>query len=419
MQLQSILNRVEKHTSFVYGRARWVETGQPERLGIEVEVRPRKNGRPRCSGCHKRRPGYDRLPPRRFEFVPLWNIVIFLVYSMRRVGCPRCGVVVEEVPWAQGKHPQTTSLRWFLARWAKRLSWQEVARAFGTTWEAVYSAVLMAVVFGLEHRSLCGIEAIGVDEIAWQKGHKYLTLVYEIGEGTKRLLYIGKERTEESLRTFFQLLGRKSCAALRYICSDMWQPYLTVIAQMAKRAIQILDRFHIMKKFNEAIDEVRREEARRMKQQGYEPVLRHARWCLLKRPENLTKGQATKLAELLGYNLRSVRAYLLREEFQRFWEYLRPSWAGQFLDDWCTRAMRSKLEPIKKVVGMLRSHRDLLLNWFKAKGAISSGAVEGMNNNAKVVMRKAYGFRTFRAVEVALYHTLGELPEPNFTHEFC
>jgi transposase len=417
MQLQTILNHVEKHKSFVYGRARWV--GGSARPDIEVEIHPRKNGRPLCSVCHQRRPGYDRLPARRFEYVPLWGIFIFLVYAMRRVDCPRCGVVVEQVPWATGKHTQTTSYRWFLARWAKRLSWKQVALAFGTSWEAVYSAVLMAVVWGLEHRSLVGIEAIGVDEIQWLRGHKYLTLVYEIGPGTKRLLYVGKERTEQSLRSFFQVLGTQGCAALRYICSDMWQPYLTVIAQMAKGAIHVLDRFHIMKKFNEAIDEVRREEARRMKQQGYEPVLRHARWCLLKRPENMTEGQATKLSELLSYNLRSVRAYLLREEFQRFWEYLRPGSAGRFLDQWCTRAMRSKLEPVKKVVGTLRAHRDLLLNWFRARGAISSGAVEGMNNNAKVVIRKAYGFRTFRAVEVALYHTLGDLPEPKFTHEFC
>ena len=205
MQLQTILNHVEKHKSFVYGRARWEERqGRP---GIEIEVHARKNGRARCSGCHKRRPGYDRQPARRFEYVPLWNIFIFLVYAMRRVNCPMCGVVVEEVPWATGKHTQTTSYRWFLARWAKRLSWKQVAVAFGTSWETVYRAVLMAVVWGLEHRKLEGIEAIGVDEIQWLRGHKYLTLVYEIGPGVKRLLYVGKERTEQSLRTFFDVLG--------------------------------------------------------------------------------------------------------------------------------------------------------------------------------------------------------------------
>lgn len=417
MQLQTILNRVEKYKSFVYGRTRFVE--YRGRLGIEIRMRARKNAHPICSGCHQKRPGYDRLSERRWEHVPLWLFVILLVYAMRRVDCPDCGIVVEQVPWAQGKQTQTYRFQWFLARWAKRLPWKQVAAAFGTSWDAVYSAVKMAVVWGLQHRSLAGIVAIGVDEIQWLRGQTYLTLVYQIDAGAKRLLYVAQQRTEQSLRTFFDLLGTKGCAALRYICSDMWKAYLNVIAQKASKAIHVLDRFHLMKKLNEAIDELRREEARRMKQQGYQPVLRHARWCLLKRPENLTQGQATKLQELLGYNLRSVRAYLLREEFQRFWEYVQPHAAGRFLDAWCRQAMRSRLEPIKKVVGTLRSHRGLLLNWFRARGAMSSGVVEGMNNNAKVVMRKAYGFRTFRAVEVALYHTLGDLPQPKFTHEYC
>ena len=99
----------------------------------------------------------------------------------------------------------------------------------------------------------------------------------------------------------------------------------------------MLDRFHIMKQLGEAIDDVRAGEARRLKQDGYEPVLTHSRWCLLKRPENLTDQQTVKLDELLRYNLQSVRAYLHREDFQRFWEYQSPAWAGKFLDEWCCR----------------------------------------------------------------------------------
>jgi len=418
MQLQTILNRVQKHQSFVYGPARWRQKSHG-RVAIEVEIEPRKNGKPLCSGCQQPRPGYDRLPARSFEFVPLLHIALFFIYAMRRVDCPTCGIKVEQVPWAEGKNHLTTTYRWFLARWAKRLSWTEVAKVFGTSWDAVYSAVLMAVVWGLSHRSLLGIEAIGVDEIQWLKGHTYLTLVYDIGSGTKRLLYIGKERTKQSLRTFFQLLKDKGCASLRYVCSDMWQPYLAVIAEKAGHVIHVLDRFHIMKKFNEAIDQVRRDEAGEMKRLGMEPLLRHARWCLLKRPENLNDTQASRLSDLLSYNLNTVTAYLLREEFQRFWEFEAPKEAGAFLDAWCEQALQAELEPIDKVVGMLRSHRELLLNWFEARGQMSSGAVEGMNNKAKIVIRKAYGFRIFRAVEVALYHTLGALPEPQFTHEFC
>ena len=115
-----------------------------------------------------------------------------------------------------------------------------------------------------------------------------------------------------------------------------------------------MDRFHIMKKMNEAIDEVRRGEAARLKQDGYEPVLKHSRWCLLKRPENLTEKQTVKLTELLQYNLQSVRSHLLREDFQRFWEYASPDLGGKFLDQWCIRTMRSKIEPMKKIVHSLR-----------------------------------------------------------------
>ena len=125
-----------------------------------------------------------------------------------------------------------------------------------------------------------------------------------------------------------------------------------------------------------------------------------------------------KLSELLQYNLQSVRSRLMREDFQRFWEYLYPACAAKFLDEWCTRTMRSKIEPMKKVAKTLRRHRELILNWFRAEGAISAGIVEGFNNKAKLTMRKAYGFRTEKAIEIALYHQLGDRPEPEFTHEF-
>lgn len=417
MQLKTILNRIEPCKSFVYKKARWADGAA--RPTIEFLVEARRNGRPICSGCGQVRPGYDRLPPRRFEFVPLWGIAVVFVYAMRRVDCPACGVKVERVPWCDGKNHLTTTYRWFLARWAKRLSWKEVARVFCASWEDVFRSVKYAVSWGLAHRQFDGLRAIGVDEIQWQRGHHYLTLVYQIDEGCKRLLWVARERTEESLRSFFTMLEEEVRAGIRFVASDMWQPYLNVIAEWIGHAVHVLDRFHIMKKMNEAIDQVRRDEARQLEEDGYEPVLKHSRWCLLKRRENLTENQTIKLAELLRYNLRSVRAHLLREDFQQFWEYTSPHWAGRFLDQWCGRTMRGKLEPMKKVARSLRDHRGLILNWFRAKGTVSSGTVEGLNNKVKLTTRKSYGFRTFEAVELALYHTLGDLPEPEFTHEFC
>ena len=174
-----------------------------------------------------------------------------------------------------------------------------------------------------------------------------------------------------------------------------------------------------MQKFNKALDEVRAEEAKQLERDGFEPVLKNSRWCLLKRPENRTDKQTVKLMELLKYNLRSVRAHLLREDFQRFWEYKSASWAGKFLDEWTERVMRSKLEPMKKVATTIRNHRPLIMNWFRAKGQLSSAAVEGLNNKVKLVTRKSYGFRTADAAKLALLHNLGQLPKPERTHRFC
>src|SRR5580692_6422910 len=415
LQLITILNRCHRFPGFVYRQARFSADGR----SIEIAVSPRMRSKAICSGCHRRAPGYDRLAERRFEFVPFWGFLVFLLYAMRRVDCPRCqAVVVEEVPWGDGKRTLTRAYMLFLARWARRLSWKETAVAFRTSWEKVFDAVEHVVTFGLEHRVLGAIDAIGVDEIQYGKGHKYLTLVYQIDLDVTRLLWVGKERTIESFQGFFTTIGDEVASKIVFVCSDMWEPYLKVIREKCSDALHILDRFHIVAKMNKALDQIRAEESRRMSSEGRAPVLRKSRWLLLKRQENLAEEQRFRLRDLLRYNLKTVRAYLLKEVFQQLWDYNSPIWAGKFLDEWCRHVMRSRIEPMKKIARTLRRHRELILNYFHAQKLLSSGVVEGLNNKAKVTMRRSYGFRTFRALELALYHTLGKLPEPESTHEF-
>jgi transposase len=414
MLLTRLLNACHHFPGFVYETARLCET----RRTIEIDVRPRRGSKPCCSGCGRPAPGYDTLTLRRFEFIPVWGFAVFLLYAMRRVDCRACGVKVEAVPWGIGKHTLTRAYMLFLAQWARRLSWKETATVFHTSWDKVYQAVDWVVQWGLEHRALGTIRAIGVDEIQYGKGHQYLTLVYQIEAGTVRLLWVGKERTLASFEKFFTMIGPERAQQIEFVCSDMWKPYLQLIAQHCTNALNILDRFHVVAKLQKAIDEVRASEARQMTRDGYEAVLKKTRWCLLKRPENLTDPQRIRLRDLLRYNLKSVRAYLLKETFQQFWEYESPTWAGKFLDQWCAQAMRSRIDPVKKFVRTVRAHRELLLNYFRAKKQFSSGIVEGLNNKAKVTMRKAYGFRTFKALEISLYHVLGKLPEPQLAHRF-
>ncbi len=306
----------------------------------------------------------------------------------------------------------------FLARWARRLSWKETAESFRTSWDKVFDAVEYIVNWGLEHRSLGQIDAIGVDEIQYAKGHKYLTLVYQIDIGVTRLLWVGKERTVESFKGFFTAMGQEVISKICFVCSDMWEPYLKLIRERCSEALHILDRFHIVASMNKALDKVRAEETGRMKSEGRDPVLKKSRWLLLKRSENLKEEQHFRLRDLLRYNLKTVRAYLLKEAFQHLWDYNSPAWAVKFLDEWCRQTMRARIEPMKKIARSLRTHRELILNYFRAQKLLSSGVVEGLNNKAKVTMRKSYGFRTYRVLELALYHALGKLPEPESTHDF-
>jgi transposase len=415
LQLITILNRCHRFPGFVYHQARF--GSDPN--SIEIAVRPRQGSRAVCSRCHQPAPGYDQLAERRFEFIPFWGFLVFLLYSMRRVDCRRCqAVVVEEVPWADGKHTLTRAYMLFLARWARKLSWKETAQAFRTSWEKVFDAVEYVVTFGLEHRVLGQIDAIGVDEIQYAKGHKYLTLVYQIDLGVTRLLWVGKERTIQSFQGFFTMIGDQIAAKIAFVCSDMWEPYLKVIRGQCSQALHILDRFHIVAKMNKALDEIRAGESRRIASEGRLPVLKKSRWLLLKREDHLQPEQRFRLRDLLRYNLKTVRAYLLKEAFQQLWDYHSVTWAGKFLDEWCRQVMRSRIEPMKKIARSLRLHRELILNYFRAQKLLSSGVVEGLNNKAKVTMRKSYGFRTFRCLELALYHSLGKLPEPESAHEF-
>ena len=417
MLIKTLLNKVERFKSFVYGTVSVKLVDGVEALIIDIV--PRSNSRPVCPECNKKRNVYDRQPQRLFEYMPIWAFKVYFRYAPRRVNCPVCGVKVEALPWGHGKDRMTSSYQAYLARWAKRLSWKETADIFETSWDTVFRAVNFVVEFGLSHRSLDGVTEIGVDEIAVFKGHKYLTLVYQLNAGARRLLWCGPERKAKTLLRFFREFGKERSSQLQFVCSDMWAAYLKVIAKKAPQALNILDRFHIMRKFNEAIDEIRRGEVRQFKANQQENVLERGRWLLLKRPENLSDKQTVRMDELLKLNLASIKGYLLREDFQRFWDYQRYDFAGKFLDNWVTRTLQTDLVPMHKVAKMLRRHKPMILNWFIAKGRLSSGAVEGLNLKAKLTMRKAYGFRTLKCLQIALYHELGKLPEPEFNHRFC
>lgn len=372
LEVKTLLNRIQHFVGFVYQSIRIEGSGGS--LRVEVQVAPHQQIRGKCATCLKPSPGYDQLEERRWLFVPVWGVVCHFFYLPRRVECAEHGVGVEHIPWSQGKRPVTTAMMGFLARWGRRLSWRETARIFGASWEAVYHSVEWFVEWGLAHRELEGVHSLGIDEIHWGQGKRadsFLTVIYQIDEGCRRLLWVGRRRTQATLRRGLKELGPKVVRGLRYVCSDMWQPYLSVMAKEAGQALHILDRFHIVSHLNKAVDEVRRAESTRLRGQPRAAKLKKMRWQLLRRGSRV-RGQAKiKLNSLLASKMATGRAWDLKECFDHFWHYKTVLWAGAFLESWTARAMRSRLEPMKKVARMLRKHEGLILNWFEAKGNAS------------------------------------------------
>ncbi len=422
LKVKTVLNDIQHFVGFVYQDIRLCRDRRGRGQRLEITLQPHGGIPAKCSRCLQPVPGYDQLPQRSWLFPPMWGVKTYFLYPPRRVNCPQDGVVVEHIPWSQGKRPVTTAMMGLLARWARRLSWKETAQAFHTSWEAVYRSVQWFVQWGLEHRRLEGVEAIGVDEIHWGKGQKadnFLTVIYQIDPHCRRLLWLGRRRTQATLRRGLAELGAPVVSALKYVCSDMWKPYLKVIAAKIPQALNVLDRFHIVGHLNEAVDEVRRGEQSRLHGRPLAQRLKGMRWQLLRRGSRVRGRARSKLNALLASKLATARAWNLKESFDYLWHYRSPIYVVAYLGYWCARAMRSRLEPMKKVARMLRAHEPLILNWFEAKGELSSAAVEGLNNKIRVVTRRSYGFRTYPAMELALYHCLGRLPEPRLTHTFC
>jgi transposase len=347
----------------------------------------------RCGVCRQRcLKVHSVRKAREWRDLSMRKLPLKLRYRPRRVECPRCGLRVEDFPWADPWARVTTALSNAVARLARELSWQGTARQYGLNWKSVATIVKRAVEYGLRHRVRPPVRVLGIDEVSRRKGQVYLTVVYDLER--RVLLWVGDDRTEEAVRPFFtKEMGTRRCHTLRVICMDMWAAYA----------------IHIVKHLNDAVEQVRRSEMRRLTQKEKVPFKR-SRWLLLKNPWNLSNDQKERLSTLVQWNTPIVRAYYLKEAFQMFWEYLQPKRAGDHLEKWMRSAMRSRLEPFQKFVRMLRRHLDGILSWTDHR--VSNGALEGMNNKIKSISHRSFGFRTAENFIAAIYHCCARLPLP-------
>jgi len=383
-------------------------------FGFMVDLAADRRFKPRCGVCGNKAVYRDTCSVRCFRHVPLWGIPVTVRYAPRRVNCHVCGGIHREpLPWTTGKHRLTNAYAIFLAYWARLMPWLEVSRLFHCAWNTVASAVKWAVAYGLTNRDISDVRYIGIDEIARRRGHTYVTNVYDLARA--RLLWSGDGRTHQTLQSFFSSWGQKSIDNIHGICCDMWNPYIDTITTYAPHAVLVFDKFHIIRHLMDAVDAVRRDEIS-AKGKEHKVLVTHTRYIWLKNPWNLTDKQKARLHALEKLNLKIYRAYILKESFREFWACTTREQAEHFLKHWFWIATHSRLKPMRDFAWLLRRHQTAILNYFDMP--ITNATVEGLNNKAKKISYKAYGYRTVSTFICNLYHGLAQLTLPKSMHSF-
>lgn len=357
----------------------------------------------RCGGCGDRvKRRHDRTW-RSWRHLDLFGWTCYLRYAIWRVKCPRCGVRTEQVPWATPTSRFTRAFEQQVAWLAQRCDLSAVAEHFRISWATVRNLVHRVVVQEWDGDTrLDGLRVIGVDEISYRRHHKYLTVVVDHLSG--RVVWAGKDRKVKTLLRFFRQLGPERAVRLEAISIDMWEPYLIVLRKKAPQAAVIFDRFHIVRHLNDAVSKVRRELVRDADPQTRRD-LRNTRFPVLKSPQSRSPKDRQVLEEQVRGNRKLYRAMLLKDDFMDLYTYQREGWARRFLEGWLRRAMYSKLEPMKKVARMIRSHLEGVLGWVRWR--INNGRLEGMNNRIRLLSHRSFGLHSAEALISLVYLCCG------------
>lgn len=357
--------------------------------GLVVDVAPTWR-RGRCSGCGERCPGYDRDRGRRWRHLDVAGMLLHLRYDIRRVKCPRCGVKVEQVPWAETGAWFTRPFEDHVGCLTQRCDKTTVSDLMRVGWETVGSIIQRVVARRQVGDELDGLTHIGVDELSYRRHHEYITIV--VDHTRKRIVWAKRGKNAATLEAFFDELGPERCTKLQAVTIDMSAAYIKAVTDRAPQATLVFDRFHVQRLVQDAVDEVRRDEARAAICDAERKQVKQTRWSLLKSFWNLSLFDSIRLSQLQRENQRLYRAYLLKEAFVRVLGCPSEWLARHKLDEWIRWARRSRLEPFKRVAATIRDHAEGILAYVRS--GLSNGRTEALNGKARTITRRSYGFHS-------------------------
>jgi transposase len=370
---------------------------------LAVSVRPRWR-RCRCGECGRMAPRYDRRPLRRWRHMPWGRASVDLLYEPWRVCCPRCGIRVEQVPWASRASRFSLAFEELAAYLSQITDRTQVHRLLGISWVTVGSIVERVVARRLDPERLVGLRSIGIDEFSYRKRHHYLTVV--VDHDRRRVVWASEGRDAETLTRFFAGLGAEGCQRIETVTIDLAAAYLKAVGAALPDAEIVFDRFHVQRLASDALDEVRRSLVRELASDPETArAVKRTRFVLLKNPWNLTRTQRRKLSEVQRSNQRLYRAYLLKETLAQALDYRQPWRARQALRNWLAWASRSRLQPFIRAARTIRKHLTGITVYVRTR--LSNGLTEGLNGKIRVIARRAYGFHSAQALIAMIFLNCG------------
>ena len=315
----------------------------------------------------------------------------YLVFWQVRVNCSDCGIVTESLEWVAPRVGYTKRLAAAVAFSCREIrSLTSVAKQYDLHRHTVKAMDKAALEDELPQVGECSPKHIGVDEFSIRRHHSYATVVADLKD--RSVLYVGVDRTKESLSFFYQTLGHEKCERIEAVATDMWPAYREATREHCPNAVIVYDPFHIIASYGrEVVDKVRAQERKRATGLELE-YIKGSRYLLLKNRNNLSpsRDEPARLSELLRLNRHLNTVYTLKDDLKQFWRYRSEAWARKWFDAWYGRAIRSRIEPLKRFAKKLKKHLDGILAY--CRHPIHTGFIEGINNKIKVIKRVAFGF---------------------------
>jgi len=367
-----------------------------------------------CPECGGMCPGYDRRE-RRWRHLDTCQYKTILSATVPRVQCPEHGVQQVRVPWAEAGSRFTALFERLVIDWLKEASTAAVAEQCSLSWAEVDGIMQRAVTRGLARREAQRPVRLGIDETSFQKRHEYVTVMSDVQRGI--VVDVLEDRKQETLETGLLRLGSDVLESLECIAMDMWHPYIKAVkAVVPEPADKIAyDKFHIIKHLGDAVDKVRRQEHRALVAEGIE-ALKGSKYLWLRGSERLERDEKQTMEELKTAATRTARAWSIKEFARQLWHYATKGWALKGWRRWYLRAIRSRLEPIKKVARMIWRHIDGVVNGIVKH--VTNAKAEAINTRIQSIKKTACGFRSRARFRTAIFFHLGGLdlyPEPVIT----